>query len=149
MTDNEQDQVFLLDMASCTKTHVINESSTQLQYAEGSSQGKLAVEDKDGIKVINEDGRVIFSRDCGSHPAWSPDGTSLAFYCDEDVHLVRQDGTNERILAGLGSVVDWSADGQWLIYTVFGNEFSIEKIEVSSGNKVVLYEGGHSPSWRP
>ncbi|HEU0224919.1 MAG TPA: hypothetical protein VFR29_05750 [Steroidobacteraceae bacterium] len=52
----------------------------------------------------------------GAMPAWSPDGTSIAFHRDGDLYLVNQNGTGERLL-GPGSEPSWSPDGAEIAFT--------------------------------
>jgi dipeptidyl aminopeptidase/acylaminoacyl peptidase len=64
----------------------------------------------------------------GSQLAWSPDGSTFAYYGGEDetIHLVGADGSNDRVLANLPSVPrdqppawlpTWSPDGSKIAFT--------------------------------
>ena len=53
-------------------------------------------------------------------PAWSADGSLLAYSCTDDLCVMNADGTESRTLTG--SPYDegepaWSPDGEWLVYT--------------------------------
>lgn len=72
--------------------------------------------------------RVVVPEFDGGQLAWSPDGTSFAYYGgrDESIRLVDADGSNDRALAGLPSVPEghpptwmptWSPDGTRIAFT--------------------------------
>ncbi len=72
--------------------------------------------------------RVVVPEFDGGQLAWSPDGSTLAYYGgrDETIHLVDADGSNDRALAGLPSVPEdhpptwmptWSPDGTRIAFT--------------------------------
>lgn len=52
----------------------------------------------------------------GAMPAWSPDGTTIAFHRDTGLYLVDHDGTGERLL-GPGWGASWSPDGAEIAFT--------------------------------
>ncbi len=90
-------------------------------------------------------------------PAWSPDGSHLAF-CSErpgfwEVFVVGADGSGERQLTAAGadfSQLDWHPDGTSLL-AIRGvrNRFDLVRIDVTSGAVDVLEEGGSwsCPAW--
>ena len=73
-------------------------------------------------RVLN---RVTFVAGEDETPAWSPDGTELAFAStrvgetERTIRIARADGSgNERVVwkyAGHAHVSDWSPDGRWLL----------------------------------
>jgi Tol biopolymer transport system component len=82
--------------------------------------------------VIGVDGTgfrvVVPDFEGGVQIAWSPDGSTFAYYGgrDETIHLVDADGSNDRVLAGLPSVPPghpptwlptWSPDGTRIAFT--------------------------------
>jgi TolB protein len=100
-------------------------------------------------------------------PAWSPDGTQVAFYhngvvsidyetkryeVDPDsqgVWLMRPDGTNKRPLLISASLPAWSSDSQWLA-VVYGGAH-IWKVRANGDSLTQLtYEGkSFFPAWAP
>ncbi|MCI0581426.1 MAG: hypothetical protein L0227_00785, partial [Chloroflexi bacterium] len=93
------------------------------------------------VWIMNRDGtgqtRLIEPTDewLPSLPAWSPDGTKVAFVMgtrpertgipsdDLDIWLASADGTNQRLLVGGTGwqwLPHWSPDGSWITYTVDG-----------------------------
>lgn len=71
--------------------------------------------------------RLTASNDFESYPAWSPDGTYIAYlsgslgYRRNDLYVMEADGANARMLSGPDFVVNqvpaWSPDGRWLAVT--------------------------------
>ena len=49
------------------------------------------------------------------HPAWAPDGRTLAYVRDGEIYLADRDGDNETFLT-MGQHPDWSPDGQLLAF---------------------------------
>ncbi len=71
--------------------------------------------------------------------AWSPDGNTLAFGLDHELHFVAHDGTNERTVAkAAGNIIypRWSPDGQRVRYSVSGaqSEFTIWEVAADGTN---------------
>ena len=83
-----------------------------------------------------------------TNPIWSPDGSQIAFVrfagmrCE--IFLISPDGGIEQFLHRCGSgpmrlghsVIDWSADGRWIVYVDSGADnrmFHISKFSLSTG----------------
>ena len=51
------------------------------------------------------------------HPAWSPDGSQIAFHLGAQVAVVKADGTGRRVLEDVLSTgpIGWSPDGSWVL----------------------------------
>jgi hypothetical protein len=101
----------------------------------------------------------------GGAPAYSPDGTSLAFLRASDeatsVWVAAADGTGARRLVDGGSAPAWSPDGGQIAYQGFelAEEAVVTRIEVirpdGAGRRTVVevrsrrFEGAFSPEWMP
>ena len=52
-----------------------------------------------------------------SEMSWSPDGRRIAYRTNDGIHVVRADGTGVvNLVDGDTGGVDWSPDGQWLLF---------------------------------
>lgn len=90
-----------------------------------SSTGKIAYEREDAIWTMNADGteQAVFSaitQPTPTRPAWSPDGSMLAFASGGDIWVINADGTGQRRIkedAPTDSDPAWMPDGSKLIYS--------------------------------
>ena len=98
-----------------------------------------------GIAVINPAGEEVKVITDAYYPAWSADGQWLAYGKDNDGIYIehRSEGEGRRVVqtGGLGT---WSPDGEWLVYAFQGK---IMKTNIETGEQVLIFEGGNSPSW--
>jgi len=109
------------------------------------------------IKVFDYATRTVSTWSvAGNYPAWSPDGTQIA-YADQTgqpLHLINADGTNQRVITlDIGpyaeSGVAWSPDSKWLIAQNFSTG-TLDIIEVATGKVLPIMTGvGYgSVSWK-
>ena len=91
----------------------------------------------------------------GNYPAWSPDGTQIAYagQYGGPLHLMNADGTNQRVITGSLPYSAWrpawSPDSKWLI-AESTELYNLEIIEVATGNVLPVGNGtGYaSLSWK-
>jgi len=75
--------------------------------------------------VIDADGsdlRILTHRGIDNSPAWSPDGTRIAFSRDQGsaIYIMDADGSGVRRLVDAGAdnlEPAWSPDGRWIAFT--------------------------------
>ena len=92
----------------------------------GQADGKIAfISDREGrgdVWIMNADGsdpvNLTQGRDCAS-PAWSPNGTQIAYIADGEIWLMDADGSNPQQVTD--DAVDkarlfWSEDGSSIYY---------------------------------
>jgi TolB protein len=92
--------------------------------AEPELTGKLVFQTSNGgdIYVINADGSGLRRLTDGMEPAWSPDGTKVAFTRWRDprgLYVIDEDGSNETLVFGWVAAkgAAWSPDGSRIAFT--------------------------------
>ncbi len=84
--------------------------------------------------------------DCG--PAWSPDGTRIAFTSDRsgrrNIYWKSADGSNpEELLVGgkdgQNNMEDWSRDGKYLSYDYYSDHAILRVLPLADGRKPITY----------
>jgi len=53
----------------------------------------------------------------GDEPAWSPDGTTIAYQSPTGISMMGADGTNDRVIRRGGSQPSWSPDGTQIAFS--------------------------------
>lgn len=129
--------------------------------------GAVRREDINQIWIMGTDGSAaqrLTDEAAGAwRPAWSPDGSLIAFDEDSAIFVVSPDGTGIRQLEpgttglspdGLGAFPEWSADGQEIVF-MCGNPDTNHDICVMSadgtGRRSLTTgpENEGSPAWQP
>lgn len=122
-------------------------TSTETAYDE-----RLYIMDADG----GEPRLLVDTAELDTHPAWSPDGSQVAFVSGPAsgapgrVYTVNADGTGLRPLSeqrALYVAPEWSPDGKRLAYETFASRLRI--IDIASGTEEDLlgFDYSSQPSW--
>ena len=125
--------------------------------------GGIGANEKDwGIFVMDRNGRNrVRLSPKGQAPAWSPDGTKIAFYSNlrnlgqEDIYVMNADGANiVRVTNHPRSdrLPAWSPDGRWIAFMSFRGQtgWDIYVVDANGGEaRQVTTQPGHDmyPTW--
>lgn len=85
-------------------------------------------------------------------PAWSPDGTKLAFVSDTGIHVMNADGSAVQSLNQPGFEPAWSPDGSKIAFTRCVNPPCGIYVMSANGSNVVRLTNDstdHEPAWSP
>ena len=112
---------------------------------------RLAFVRRDGVWTIRIDGRGLARVGAGAMPAWSPDGTQLAFQVGEQIALAAPDGSNLRVIGHSASFTPpvWSPNGAWLAYISSNNEIDVVTADGRRVTRYLVHAGASGLAWTP
>jgi TolB protein len=123
------------------------------------ANGKIAFDDGAGdIWVMNPDGtdptQLTSSPETDVFPAWSPDGTKIAFSRSTGIFVMNADGSDQHEVIASGSQPSWSPDGSRLTYTTGGQVWTADADGSNPSRLLVPPESGFfavecCPDWSP
>lgn len=125
-----RDGIQLRDLESAMTTPIQSVPGRVLNLTTSPDGEKLAFEIMGGhLWITNLDGSNPIDLGLGNHPAWSPDGSKLAFmigtddghtYLSADIYVVNADGTGLTNLTNSGDQLEmnatWSPGGRHIAY---------------------------------
>jgi Tol biopolymer transport system component len=102
--------------------------------------------------VMNADGgsqqRLTATPGSESAPAWSPDGSAIAFAREGSIYIVNADGSGERLI-GPGTDFDWAPSGAELVAKA-GAELLVYRLDGGAERRLAAnLEQPASPDWSP
>ena len=98
-------------------------------------------------------------------PAFSPDGSWIAYTSNDGIYMIRPDGSeNHQIIrqeiinySWWPPAASWSPDGEWIVYHLAqvspfysrdqSKDSNIYKFNIETGEEVLLVQGGLNPYW--
>ncbi|MDA1192934.1 MAG: hypothetical protein O3A46_14770, partial [Candidatus Poribacteria bacterium] len=106
--------------------------------------------DVDGQRVE----RITYERGGAFEPAWSPDGSLLAYRATGGIYLIGLNGWKERLVEAdaKGSLPAWSPDGRWLSFhtELFSTNGGIDLIDRNgTARRRIVDVGETHTSWSP
>lgn len=138
------------------------EQEGEIQYPAWSTKGEISYllatgTNQNQVVVSNgQDSTVVAATDSSCGPAWSPDGTQIAYGKDGYLRVIKRDGTQDRAVAKLeGSLqaIAWSPDQGKIAVSVKGPNnrqgLWIGHPSGTSWEKISEVGGGRLLSWAP
>ena len=131
----------------------VDRSHRRIAFVVGNPQ----IPDVGAIAVSNLDGsaaRALTNGPNDAAPAWSWDGSRIAFLRAGTVRIINADGTGERSLGVEASSVSWSPDGTTLAIRNVGEPVRIGLLTIATGHVGWLTPADGSveqftPAWSP
>ena len=150
-TDNMRNAVRVTRQTGLAQTPSVSPDGAELVFlSDNGGHGNLWVMRTDATGLR----QITFERDSAvviGMPVWSPAGTHIAFITELGdqigVSVIEPDGCGLRELVPSGWAPCWSADGQWLYYSVArdGSQH-IEKVHVDGGEPIAVRSDA---GWNP
>ena len=109
-------------------------------------RGRIALVQDNALHMVNPDGTCLQRRaPAGAFdqdPAWSPDGTKLAFGRGADITVMDADGANVRRLttSGADKAPAWSPDGRRIAFSRQSSPGEIWVMDADGSNPSMVYD---------
>lgn len=137
------------------------EKEGEIKFPVWSTKGEitylLAGGTNNHIVVSNgQDSTLVATTDSDCGPAWSSDGTQIAYGKNGSLHIVRRDGTQDKAVANLEGKLQgiaWSSDNSKIAVSIKGsnnrNSLWIGSPSGDKWEKVAEVGGGRILAWSP
>jgi Tol biopolymer transport system component len=108
---------------------------------------------KHGVYRVDATGSGLKRLTSGMSPAWSPDGTKIAFVRGKDVYVVAPDGTGETKLTtterATAGPLSWSPDSTRIAVSRGGDIYSVRADGTGETRLTVSPDAEDQPAWSP
>ncbi|HEX6849616.1 MAG TPA: DPP IV N-terminal domain-containing protein [Chitinophagaceae bacterium] len=162
--------VYQFELKVTDKTRLVDKDTVQVTVNAESTQPPscttckiVFVSDRDGndeIYSCNADGsnvtRLTNDAAVDGDPAWSPDGTLIAFIRNSNLYIMNADGSDpeQKTFTNLASNPAWSPDGTRIAFHDFYNGSSISVMNLTNGaiSTIPNTDGSSvapTPAWSP
>jgi HEAT repeat protein len=168
MIGDERARAPLTSLAQRGKGRVQTRARRALAAIEGTKlAGGILFSQNEGyrsrLRLINADGTGQKVLGEGCHPAWSPDGTKIAYAYERaslDIYVMNADGSDSQALTRYenpntpDSEPTWSPDGKWIAFTSERDSRVTSQIYVmeasgASQRRLTQSMSCRSPAWSP
>lgn len=148
--------IYLFTVATNTHVNLTNSFTTPVERQPSIAvTGKIAYERESKIWTMNADGSAQSAFDAITQPspvtpAWSPDGSKLAFVSGGNIWVIDASGANQRSVTTHGSVmpnITWSPDRTQFAFSKLETSIAVIGLDGANEQTLTTGQGLGKPAW--